>query len=198
MGTVLNACKSSISNKVKSTPQTINESHLTEDDGAYRHQRKFENEFLKNTEDLIQEISTNSQWQHHETRYLLSQFRKLAQHKEATQISTSQFQELVPALLRSLLHGPHAATWTAFQSHKLHSKWLRHFIALFSTPGGVITFQSFANSLSTACRGDKYEKAQCTYFYPLFSVRFRFYNSALIMFDSVSPTSVRCENARIH
>jgi len=162
MGTVLNACKSSLSNQVRNrTPQTINETHLAEDDAAYKHQREFEDEFLKNTEDLIQEITTNSQWQHHETRYLLSQFRKLTADKEATRLSSSEFTKLVPTLVASLL-ALRAASWPLLESHRLYTKWLRHFVSLFSAPNDSqhVTFQSFANTLSTACRGDAHEQAQ--------------------------------------
>eukprot|EP01084_Bolivina_argentea_P013555 25449_1 len=157
MGGILNACKTTIT--TKSTPKTINEDHLETDDKAYQHQRKFEDEFLKNTEDLIQEITTNSNWQHHETRYLLSQFRRLGEAKDTTNLTIPQFIQFLPVLLETFIHTKDIQQ-DQFQSNKSYAKWLKHFIKLFSNGDDQISFQSFANMLSTACRGDSIERAQ--------------------------------------
>ena len=171
MGGVLNACKSTIG-KSKTTPETINETHLTDNDKDYQVKRDFKDEFLKNTEDLIQEIHKNSKWQHHEVRYLLSQFRKLAQQKDATNLTEQQFIQFLPVLLKSFIttkdnkndmndDNNNDGHLKNFENNKLYKKWLKNFIKLFSTSDDQISFQSFANTLSTACRGENSEKAEC-------------------------------------
>eukprot|EP00484_Ammonia_sp_Unknown_P030159 CAMPEP_0197028598 /NCGR_PEP_ID=MMETSP1384-20130603/8245_1 /TAXON_ID=29189 /ORGANISM="Ammonia sp." /LENGTH=1787 /DNA_ID=CAMNT_0042457619 /DNA_START=164 /DNA_END=5527 /DNA_ORIENTATION=+ len=153
MGAIVDKCKS-VATKSRSTPQTINETHLEKSDKDYHVTRKFEDEFLKNTEDLIQEITAHSKWQHYETRYLLSQFRKLADSKQSTNLSAQQFINFLPTLLRSFHQ-------TQFQeSHKLYKKWQKNFLKLFSSANDQITFQSFALTLNAACRGEKTERAQ--------------------------------------
>eukprot|EP01084_Bolivina_argentea_P108997 194822_1 len=151
MGGVLNAAKTQINKK----PKTINETHLENDDRLYQYQRKFEDAFLMNTEDLIQEITTNSRWQHYETRYLLCQFRKSAKRKDATKLSAQQFTECLPILLKSFIT---IKEKSQFKQNKLYEKWIKNFIKIFSI-NDQITFQSFANTLSTACRGEPNERA---------------------------------------
>ena len=158
MGTAGSFCKSKLGS-AKSTPETINETHLDKNESAYTARRNLAEEFLKNSEALIQEITTNSKWQHHETRYLLSQFRKLGKSKDATNLTQQQFIEFLPILLKSIFI---SSSYKEFEQNKLYSKWSKHFIKLFSTENNdQITFQSFANTLSTACRGDNNEKAEC-------------------------------------
>eukprot|EP00485_Elphidium_margaritaceum_P003456 CAMPEP_0202694858 /NCGR_PEP_ID=MMETSP1385-20130828/8600_1 /ASSEMBLY_ACC=CAM_ASM_000861 /TAXON_ID=933848 /ORGANISM="Elphidium margaritaceum" /LENGTH=1807 /DNA_ID=CAMNT_0049350777 /DNA_START=152 /DNA_END=5575 /DNA_ORIENTATION=- len=133
----------------------IGETHLEQHAAAYVVERRLDDKFLKNTEDLIQEISTHSKWQHYETRYLLSQFRKIAGEKEATALSEAQFLDFVPTLVRSL-------SVSRLETHRGYKKWLKHLTKLFANHSGndQITFQSFANRLSIACRGEHVEKAE--------------------------------------
>ena len=174
MGGALSSCKSALS-KTKPTPKTINETHLEKDENVYKVDRNLENEFLKNTEDLIQEITTNSKWAHYETRYLLSQFRKLQSKqnkKDATNLEKEQFIQYLPTLLASLINNTTTTNNdnnnndnNKTKKFEENTKNVKHLIKLFSTTNDEITFQSFANILSKACRGEPTQKAECLVFY---------------------------------
>merc|ERR1712129_510643 len=75
---------------------------------------------------------------------------------DAISLSTEQFIEFIPQLLSSVI-----VNKSSFDANKSYNKFIKRLITIFSTSSSeLITFQSFANTLSRACRGENEQKSE--------------------------------------
>jgi len=116
-------------------------------------------DFLQNTEDLIQEVASHSRWEFFEVRHLFAKFRSLNDTKQnSSSLTRQQFEKFLPCLFQSLF-----INFEQFSKSEYYNRWYPHLLNTLQyhdDKDNGIKFDEFVKYLENGCRSEPLEKAK--------------------------------------